>query len=210
MYKNKSNRVVINFKHGGYMAEFYKKIIGKKCYLSPVSMEDVPKYTSWLNDFEVAVSTTLYSRLIDIEVENAALTELKQGYHFAVRLIENNELIGNVGLNDVDFLHRNAELGIIIGNKSYWNQGYGQESINLLLDFTFNLLNIKCVYLKVYEYNKPGINLYEKIGFKNSGRIRKAEEINGKRYDILFMDILAEEYKSVYVNEVFMNRFGAE
>lgn len=192
------------------MAEFYKKIIGKKCYLSPISMEDVPKYTSWLNDFEVAMSTVLYSRIIDIEAENTALAELKLGYNFAIRLIENNELIGNVGLNNVDFLHRNAELGIVIGNKSYWNQGYGQEAINLMLDFTFNLLNIKCIYLQAYEYNKPGISLYEKVGFKISGRIRKAQEINGKRYDILLMDILAEEYKSVYVNEVFVNRFGAE
>ena len=190
------------------MAEFYKKIIGERCYLSPISMEDVPKYTNWLNDFEVVVSTTLYSRIVDVEAESAALAELKKGYNFAIRLNQTNELIGNIGLNDVDFLHRTAELGIIIGNKTYWKQGYCKEAIELLLDFTFNILNIKNVYLKVYEFNVPGIKLYEKVGFKIAGRLRKALEINGNRYDLILMDILAEEYKSVYVDKVFAKRFG--
>lgn len=190
------------------MAEFYKKIIGERCYLSPISMEDVPKYTNWLNDFEVVVSTTLYSRIVDVEAESAALAELKKGYNFAIRLNQTNELIGNIGLNDVDFLHRTAELGIIIGNKTYWKQGYGKEAIELLLDFTFNILNIKNVYLKVYEFNVPGIKLYEKVGCKIAGRLRKALEINGNRYDLILMDILAEEYKSVYVDKVFAKRFG--
>ncbi|MCP1223379.1 GNAT family N-acetyltransferase [Sebaldella sp. S0638] len=190
------------------MAEFYKKIIGERCYLSPISMEDVPKYTNWLNDFEVVMSTTLYSRIVDVEAESEALAELKKGYHFAIRLNQTNELIGNIGLNDVDFLNRNAELGIIIGNKTYWKQGYGKESIELLLDFTFNILNMKNVYLKVFEFNAPGIKLYEKTGFKMAGRLRKALEINGNRYDLIFMDILAEEYRSVYVDKVFTKRFG--
>ena len=190
------------------MAEFYKKIIGERCYLSPISMEDVPKYTNWLNDFEVVMSTTLYSRIVDVEAESEALAELKKGYHFAIRLNQTNELIGNIGLNDVDFLNRNAELGIIIGNKTYWKQGYGKEAIELLLDFTFNILNMKNVYLKVFEFNTPGIKLYEKTGFKIAGRLRKALEINGNRYDLIFMDILAEEYRSVYVDKVFTKRFG--
>mgnify|MGYP003609364942 CR=1 FL=1 len=192
------------------MSEFYKKIVGEKCYLSPISLEDIPKYTNWMNDLEVTISTTLYSRIIDMESENEALIELKKGYNFAVRLIQTNELIGSIGLNDLDLLHRNAELGILIGSKNHWHQGYGQEAVNLLLDFTFNLLNFKNVYLKVMEYNTPAIGLYEKIGFKEAGRLRKAHGINGKRYDILFMDILAEEFSSVYVGEIMKNRFGDE
>ena len=77
-----------------------------------------------------------------------------------------------------------------------------------MLDFTFNILNIKNVYLKVYEFNIPVIKLYEKVGFKIAGRLRKALEINGNRYDLILMDILSEEYKSVYVDKVFAKRFG--
>ena len=77
------------------MSEFYKKIVGEICYLSPISLEDIPKYTNWLNDLEVTISTTLYSRIIDMESENEALIELKKGYNFAVRLIQTNELIGS-------------------------------------------------------------------------------------------------------------------
>ena len=68
------------------MSEFYKKIVGEKCYLSPISLEDIPKYTTWLNDLEVTIATTLYSRIIDMESENEALVELKkQGYEFPIR-----------------------------------------------------------------------------------------------------------------------------
>ncbi|MBP9477374.1 MAG: GNAT family N-acetyltransferase [Sebaldella sp.] len=190
------------------MSEFYKKIVGEKCYLSPISLEDIPKYTTWLNDLEVTIATTLYSRIIDMESENEALVELKKGYNFAIRLIQTNEVIGSIGLNESDLLHRNTELGIMIGSKNHWRQGYGEESINLLLDFTFNLLNFKNVYLKVMEYNTPAIALYKKIGFKDAGRLRKAHEINGKRYDVLLMDILSDEYNSVYVNKIMEKRFG--
>lgn len=190
------------------MSEFYKKIVGQKCYLSPISLEDIPKYTTWLNDLEVTISTTLYSRIIDMESEDEALGELKKGYNFAIRLIQTNEMIGSIGLNKLDLLHRNAELGIMIGSKNHWRQGYGEESINLLLDFSFNLLNLKNIYLKVMEYNAPAIGLYEKIGFKEAGRLRKLHEMNGKRYDVLFMDILPEEYNSVYVNGIMEKRFG--
>ena len=63
---------------------------------------------------------------------------------------------------------------------------------------------------KMYLGLKTKIGLYEKIGFNEAGRLRKAHGINGKRYDILFMDILAEEFSSVYVGEIMKNRFGDE
>jgi RimJ/RimL family protein N-acetyltransferase len=87
-------------------------------------------------------------------------------------------------------------VGIFIGEKSYWNRGYGEEALRLLMDYAFNLLNLNNLMLNVYAFNSRAINCYKKIGFKEVGRRRQARRIQGKSYDIIYMDILAEEFNS--------------
>lgn len=92
-------------------------------------------------------------------------------------------------------------LGIVIGEKSYWNKGFGQDATKQLLDYGFNLLNLNNIMLGVFSFNKAAINCYKKIGFKEIGCRRQARIISNKKYDIVFMDILAEEFTSIYVNK---------
>jgi len=94
--------------------------------------------------------------------------------------LEREELIGNIGFVNLDLINKVGELGIFIGNKDYWGKGYGMEAIQLLLDFGFNMLNLHNVYLRVFSFNKPAINCYKKIGFKEVGRIREAKQIAGE------------------------------
>jgi RimJ/RimL family protein N-acetyltransferase len=90
-------------------------------------------------------------------------------------------------------------LGIAIGVKTYWGKGYGQEAIRLLLDYGFNLLNLNSVMLGTFSFNERAIHCYRQVGFKEIGRRRQARIIAGKKYDAVLMDILAEEFESVYV-----------
>ena len=96
-------------------------------------------------------------------------------------------------------ISRTATLGIFIGEKEERSKGYGTEAIKLLLDFGFNYLNLHEIKLDVYEFNKRAIKCYEKIGFKEYGRRRKCKFINGKYYDSIEMDILAEEFRESYI-----------
>ena len=98
------------------------------------------------------------------------------------------------GFLDIDNLNQTAEVGIFIGNKNYWDKGYGTEALNLLLDYGFNALNLYNVMLKVYSCNKRAIRSYEKAGFKQVGIRRKALHRNREKYDILFMDLLVDEF----------------
>ncbi len=154
--------------------KYFRKLVGEKCYLSPVSMDDVEKYTEWLNDMEIGQFVTLSHIVLDIEKETELLRKLmREDYIFAIVEKDTNKVIGNCGIHQVSQVHRNASLGIFIGEKTFWNQGIGTEATSLLLDFAFNILNLHNVYLSVMSYNKRAIRCYEKIGFKKSGSTKR-------------------------------------
>ena len=127
---------------------------------------------------------------------------------FAVRLLENDELLGNIGFNSLDMVNRNGALGVLIGNPKHQRKGYGTEALKLILDYGFSFLNLRNISLNVFEYNEPAYNLYKKIGFKEVGRLRKAVEIMGKTYDIIIMDMLKEEFQSVYIKRELEKRYN--
>lgn len=180
---------------------YFKKLVGKRLYLSPIDKDDCIKYTEWLNDMDVSITLNGALRVFDVESEKIALEELKKiEYNFAIVDINKDELIGNVGfLPKVDYINGHGEVGIFIGNKAYWNNGYGTEALTLLLDFGFNILNLNSISLRVYSYNNSARNCYKKVGFKEVGRLREAKIIGGNKYDIIYMDILASEFKSPYI-----------
>jgi len=66
-----------------------------------------------------------------------------------------------------------------------------------MLSFGFDFLNLHSIYLRVYEFNERAKKLYEKVGFKEVGRLREAGYREGKYFDILFMDILKKEYQTL-------------
>lgn len=183
--------------------KYYKKVVGKRLYLSPINPEDVEKYTEWINDLEITVNLTVAHKVITTAVEKEILEKLgKEGYNFAIVDLENDELIGNCGLMSVDNIQRTAELGIFIGNKEYWGKGYGQEVIGLILNFGFNILNLHNIMLKVKAFNKRAIKCYEKCGFKMIGVRRESLTYGDKKYDEYMMDILANEFKADLVNSI--------
>jgi len=175
---------------------YYKKIEGERIYLSPIDLDDAAQYTEWLNDLEITVNLTLSPQIITEELEREALENLiEEGHNFAIVSNDINDLIGNCGLMNVDHIHRTAELGIFIGNKNFWNKGYGSEALNLLLDYAFNILNLNNLLLQVHSFNKRAIKCYQNVGFKEIGRRRNSYILGGKKYDEIYMDILAEEFE---------------
>lgn len=180
--------------------KYFKKLVGKKLYLSPRSLEDAEQYTEWMNDFETTDYTGRSHQIMTIEAEKKYLEEkIDEESTFAVIDIKNDKLIGTVGLHKVNHFKRTATLGIFIGDKNYRNNGYGTEAIRLILDYGFNYLNLNNIKLDLMEFNERALACYKKCGFKEYGRRRKCEFINGKYYDTIEMDILAEEFKDSYI-----------
>lgn len=181
---------------------YYKKLVGEKCYLSPCRPEDSEKWAEWFNDLEVTLPlgdeayVPFSPEKCQEDVKNALQ---KQEHVFSIVARENDVLIGRCLLFGVNQVDRSAMLGIVIGEKSYWSEGYGQEALTLLLDYGFTLLNLNSIMLGVFAFNERAINCYKKVGFKEIGRRRQARIIGPQKYDAVLMDILAEEFTSPYV-----------
>lgn len=189
--------------------KYIKKLVGDRIYFSPISLDDTEEYLDMVNEINVSVGLgcVVYTGIVDFESQKEVLSSLKKKKNFAVRLLENNELLGNIGFNSIVEIHRTAEIGIMLGNPKYQRKGYGMEALNLLLDYGFSFLNLRNIYLKVFEYNEAAYNLYKKAGFREVGRLRKAVEIMGKTYNEIIMDMLKEEFQSVYIKRELEKRY---
>lgn len=175
---------------------------GTLVQLAAIDPEEVSKsFTAWNRDSE-------YKRLLDTDAPrlNSAKAvkdwldkELeKQGdamHWFAIRAVADNQLLGDVILDVVNWNMRDAFVGIGIGPRDFWGRGYGTEAMQLILQYAFTEINLHRVTLDVFEYNPRAIRSYEKAGFRHEGRQRGAILREGKRWDVLFMGILREEWR---------------
>lgn len=180
--------------------KYFKKLVGEKIYLSPKNIEDAEEFTKWLNDFNTTDYIGRSGELISLEGEKEYLqNHAKDEASFVIVTLEDNKMIGICTIESINHINRTGTLGIFIGEEEARNKGYGEEAIKLILDYAFSYLNLKNVYLQVMEFNQRAIACYKKCGFKECGRRRKCRYINGNYYDIVYMDILKEEFEESYI-----------
>ncbi len=184
---------------------YYKKLVGELCYLSPCQPQDADKWTAWFNDLEVSLplGDEAYMAIGLERMQEDVRSIVEHGEHiFSIVDLATDQLIGRGMLFALDRVNGGAMLGIVIGEKAFWNKGYGQDAVRLLLDYGFNLLNLNNVMLGAFSYNERAIQCYKKVGFREIGRRREARIVGEKRFDLVFMDILAAEFRSLYNSQV--------
>ncbi|HPR18440.1 MAG TPA: GNAT family protein [Candidatus Cloacimonadota bacterium] len=185
--------------------KYFKKLIGEKVYLSPLCVEDAQQYCEWLNDFEIAKNLIIFENQLSLEREKMILQDMikNNAQIFGIVTQAEDKLIGNCSLFRLNERHRKGEVGIFIGDQEYWNKGYGTEALSLLVDYGFNILNLNNLMLEVFSFNQRAIRSYQKVGFKEIGRRREAIILGGEKHDELYMDILASEFASPFIQKHF-------
>jgi len=114
---------------------------------------------------------------------------------FMIRMLAEDRLIGFVGLDGIRWNHGDSYVGIGLGEREYWGKGYGTDAMRLALRYAFDELNLHRVSLSVFEYNPRAIRSYEKAGFVVEGRARQFLNRDGRRWDLIYMGILREEWE---------------
>jgi RimJ/RimL family protein N-acetyltransferase len=169
-------------------------IMGERIRLRAIERGDIPTFVRWFNDPEVRQYLEVLMPMSQAQGEHWLEAYLDKGdsHIFGIETLDGS-LIGSVGLSDMDWQNRRAVLSIVIGERKYWDNGYGTEAITTLLRFAFEEMNLHRVSLHVFDYNQRAMRCYEKCGFKQEGRLRQARFHSGKYHDELVMGILRDE-----------------
>lgn len=172
---------------------------GEKVRLRQIRMSDAPRFVKWFSD--PSVNKYVARRRLTMREERAWIRSLpklqKKQKHFAIET-NSGVHIGSTGLR-LDYPDNHAELGIIIGDKNYWNSGYGTDAMKVLLKYGFDTLKLNRIELKVYSYNPRAVHVYEKIGFKHEGVLRERVLYGKKYYDDYIMSMLRREWLRKYL-----------
>jgi len=174
-------------------------IAGLRVDLRPLERADLnERYLSWLNDPEIA-------RYLDARTFPSSVQDLVRFYETAtasrdvmLAIIDkkSGQHIGNLKLGPINWVHRRATFGLLIGDKRFWGKGIGMEVTRLAVEYAFTQLNLRRIDLGVFAEHMSAVRCYEKVGFKVEGRLRQNSFHEGKFKDNLLMGLLSSEYKS--------------
>lgn len=162
--------------------------------LRPLRGEHVNKrYLSWLNDPDVTrYLETKKSTEKELRDYYAHILNNRNAIVFAIEV--RREHIGNAKL-EINWKHKYANFGIMIGDKRQWGKGYGTRAARLITEYVFNRLGLYAVTLGVYGNHIAAIKSYKKAGFHVRGRVQDMLDFEGGRVDKVIMGISRSEFK---------------
>lgn len=168
-------------------------IEGKNLYLREVRESDVnERYYAWMNDQDI--TQYLENRFYPNSLQKISeFVKSKDGdpnnVFLAIINKHDDEHIGNVKLGPINWIHRTAEIGILLGEKKYWGKGFASETLRLLADYAFNKLNLRKVTAGCYGNNKGSEKAFLKAGFTIEG-VRKSHFFyNGTYVDYVLLGL---------------------
>ena len=163
--------------------------------LREISVSDAAEYYNYMKDPQLKMllcADHIPKSLQESKEELAywsGLFKLKNSIYWAI-CNKNDELIGTAGFNHISFKHGRAELSYDLAPK-YWGRGYMRRTIEAILDFAKNEIQLTRVQATVSIDNIRSIKLLERCGFKSEGVLEKYEIVNKKYKDyFIFANIL--------------------
>jgi RimJ/RimL family protein N-acetyltransferase len=172
---------------------------GARVRLRGMTRDDLPRLWAFNNDLETELAgggdppmPQSFERL-QAEFDQEAGKGGRDGMSFAIEA--DGKYIGGCALFNFNPHSRTCELGITIGDKAYRGQGYGRESIKLLVDYAFRQRNLHKVWLQVHASNERAVRAYAACGFRQEGRLRAHVWSDGRYDDLLQMGLLRAEWQ---------------
>lgn len=167
-------------------------LTGVRVMLRGKRMEDAEKDYIWRSDPEIArldaayPLTMKYDRYLKL-FEDQIRWPTPGSHHFGIEAA-GGKYIGNCMYYDLDSLGKAAELGIVIGDKDYWSGGYGYDAVVTLLQYMFDEMRLKRVYLHTLEWNHRAQKSFERSGFNPVRHVRRMS------HDFILMEVLREDW----------------
>jgi len=172
--------------------------MGNRVYLRGLDESDLEgHYFDWFDDQEVCKGN---SHGYFPNNPQRMASYLKRVYDDSSLLVlaivtkENDIHIGNISLQNIDWISRSAEYAILLGEKEFWGKGLAKEASDLLLYHGFVRLNLFRIYCGTFDNNIAMQKLADYMGMKKEGLRRKASFKGGLYRDVIEYGILRDEY----------------
>ncbi|MBU0995473.1 MAG: GNAT family N-acetyltransferase [Proteobacteria bacterium] len=178
---------------------YHPFLTGEHIYLRGLEETDLQgNYYQWFNN--QSTDTYTHHALYPNSPEKMKAFYEKALCHenmFVLAIIhkEDNCHIGNISLQQIEWINRRAELAIILGERNYFGKGYATEAGRLIIDYGFDRFNLNSIWLGVHAENKRAITVYKKLGFIEEGLIRERFIRNQTCSDQILMSILRKEWQ---------------
>ena len=165
---------------------------GARIVLRDKKLEDAEQDYIWRCDPELARLDATYPLTMTFErFLKSFQDQLKYptpgSHHFATETLD-GKFIGNCMYYDLDSVNKEAELGIVLGDRDYWSNAYGYDAVVTLLEFMFDERKLKRVYLHTLEWNKRAQRCFEKCGFTAVRQVRRLS------HDFIRMEVLRDDW----------------
>jgi len=177
-----------------------KKIRGGEYSLKPLYVNDVTeKYVSWLNDekinsfLEVKYNTQSIPSVMSY-VSSFYGEEVK--YLWGIYENKYETHIGTISLYDINSHHKRAEIGMMIGDMTYWGKRASEEAIRMVLNFSFQNLNLHRVTGGCYSTNLGMIFTFKRLGFEREAILKDHYQIEQNYIDGYRWGLLSSEWKN--------------
>lgn len=152
-------------------------IKSNKIVLRDKSLADAQNDYTWQVDPELAqldaappLATPFPQYLLDYASELRYSSPTRR--RFAIETLDSKH-IGNCTYYNINETKAEAELGIMIGNREYWDKGYGADAVSTLVNYIFQKTNLQRIYLKTLETNHRAQSCFKKCGFIPCGYLSK-------------------------------------
>jgi RimJ/RimL family protein N-acetyltransferase len=179
---------------------FYPFITGPRIYLRDVRPSDVgERYYRWMNDPEITQfleSRFLPNSMASLEAYVKGKQDDSSEIFLALLVKDGRQHIGNIKLGPIDWIHRIADIGILIGEKAFWGKGYATEAIQLITGYAFDTLNLHKVAAGCYTINPGAIRTFEKAGFEIEGVRKEHAFYKGVYTDLVLLGCLNSKLKN--------------
>jgi RimJ/RimL family protein N-acetyltransferase len=169
------------------------KITGSKVRLREKKMSDVRADYKWQVDPELCrldaaeqMSLPFSFYLLDYAAE--LHRPKSRRFPMAIETIEGRH-IGNFTVYDVDEKKAEAQVGIMIGDRDYWDRGYGADAMRAVAEHLFRNTGLVRLYLKTLDWNVRAQKCFARCGFKSCGEMNR----NGQLF--IMMDLTRERWE---------------
>ena len=178
-------------------------LAGRVASLRPLRASDRAISVRWRNDAEIRDNVLGYRFPVTEEMEahwvdGVLKDQSRTRVVLAIEDKTDGAFVGLVYLNDIDWFVRNAEFGILIGERSRQGRGLAKDALALVANYAFGTLNLNRLYLRVVAFNKRALRLYRSFGFVEEGVQRRHAFLRGRYYDVVLMGLLRREFEERY------------